>query len=119
MADPTPTLGQIIEAVRSGQRPSYEDLRYAICALVALSVFDSQTLQRLAEAEKDGKRAFMATSAEWQWNEHFERRKRALDKAPKAYVGWDNDPDNPAFLARRAQAVRLVEKIIAKGARAL
>ena len=112
------TLGQIIESVRSGERPEYEDLRYAICALVALSVFDSGALQRLATAEKEGKRPFLVTSAEWQWNEHFERRKRALDKPPKEYIGWDNDPDNPAFLARRAQAVRLVEKIIARGAKA-
>lgn len=114
MAEPDASLslGQIIEAVRSGERPGYEDLRYAICALVALSVFDSQALQRLSEAEKEGKRAFMVSSAEWQWNEHFERRKRALDKAPKAYVGWNNDPDNPEFLERRAQSVRLVEKLL-------
>ncbi|MNX62799.1 hypothetical protein D3C86_937760 [compost metagenome] len=113
MAEPdvSLSLSQIVEAVRSGQRPSYEDLRYAICALVALSVFDSQALQRLAEAEKEGKRAFMTSSADWQWREHFDRRKRALDQPPKAYVGWGNDPDNPEFLERRAQAVRLVEKL--------
>lgn len=106
------TLGQIVEEVRSGNRPDYEDLRYAICALVALSVFDSQAMQRLAEAEKEGKRAFMVNSADWQWREHFDRRKRALDQPPKAYVGWNNDPDNPKFLERRAQAVRLVERLI-------
>lgn len=116
MADPKLTLGQIIEAVRSGQRPSYEDLRYAICAIVALCVFDSQALQRLAEAEKDGKHAFMAASAEWQWNEHFERRKRALNKVPKEYVGWANDPENPEFLERRGQAVRLFEKLMRRRA---
>lgn len=110
-ADSGKTLGQVIEAVRSGERPGYEDLRYAICALVALAVFDSQALQRLAEAEKEGKRAFMTSSAEWQWNEHFERRKRALDKIPKEYVGWNNDPENPEFRERRAQAARLVEKL--------
>lgn len=112
------TLGEIVEAVRSGERPDYEDLRYAICALVALSVFDSQALQRLADAERQGKRPFMVSSAEWQWHEHFERRKRALDKAPKEYVGWNNDPENPAYLQRRAQAVRLVEKVLKQKAKA-
>lgn len=112
------SLGQIVEAVRSGERPNYEDLRYAICALVALSIFDSQALQRLAETEKEGKRPFLVSSAEWQWHEHYERRRRALDKAPKDYVGWNNDPDNPAFRERRAQAARLVEKVLRQKAKA-
>lgn len=110
-------LGEIIEAVRSGERPDYEDLRYAICALEALTVFDSQALMRLAEAEQEGKRAFLVTSAAWQWGEHFERRKRALARPPKDYVGWNNDPDNPAFLERRQQAQRLVGKLMQRNAR--
>jgi hypothetical protein len=106
------TLDEIIDAVRDGERPEYDDLRYAICALSALSVFDRQAFMKLAEAEREGKKPFLTTSAQWQWEEHFGRRKRAGEKAPKEYVGWNNDPDNPEFLARRKVAIKIMAKVI-------
>lgn len=103
-------LGQIIEAVRDGERPDYEDLRYAICAMSALLTFDRNAFMRLAEAETDGKKPFLVTSAQWQWEEHFRRVQSAMAKPPKEYVGWNNDPDNPAFLSRRAAVKRVVSQ---------
>lgn len=44
------TLNEIVTAVRDGERPDYEELRYAICALDALGVFNRNALMRLAEA---------------------------------------------------------------------
>lgn len=110
----TKTLREIIEAVRDGERPEYDDLRYAICAMSALSIFDRQAFMKLAEAERESKKPFMVTSAQWQWEEHFNRTKRAMAKAPKEYVGWNNDPDNPEFLERRKHATRLMDRIISK-----
>lgn len=108
--DKKASLFEIIEAVRDGERPDYEDLRYAICALEALTVFDQQALMKLARAERDGKTPFMNTSAIWQWTKHFERNQRAMSKHPKDWVGWNNDPDNIEFLERRQQAKKLLAK---------
>lgn len=112
------TLSEIVNAVRDGERPDYEDLRYAICALEALQVFDTQALMKLAEAERGGEKPFMTTSARWQWEEHFNRQKRARAKPPKEYVGWNNDPENPEFLARRATANKFMAKVFEKAANA-
>jgi hypothetical protein len=103
-------LGQIITAVRDGQRPSYEDLRYAICAMDALATFNRSAFMKLAEAEKEGKKPLLVYSAQWQFEESFRRAQRAMEKPPKEYVGWDNDPDNPEFLARRKKAMQLFER---------
>lgn len=112
-------LGDIIEAVRNGQRPGYEDLRYAICAMDALMTFDRMALTKLTAAElaaidAGGKKPFMVNSAQWQLGERQGRVSRAMQKPPKEYVGWNNDPDNPEFLKRRQQSIKLVERIVAK-----
>jgi hypothetical protein len=104
------TLHEIIDTVRDGERPDYEDLRYAICALDALITFDRMAFMKLAKAESAGKKPFMTTSAQWQWEEHFGRHKRAGAKPPKEYVGWNNDPDNPEFLERRKLATKIMTK---------
>jgi len=106
-------LSQIIEAVRNGERPDYEDLRYAICAMEALATFDSMALRKLAEAESEGKKPFMVWSAIWQMEESFRRHKTAGSKPPKEYVGWNNDPDNPEFRQRRAATLRLFNNLAA------
>lgn len=108
------TLNEIITAVRDGEHPDYDDLRYTICAMDALATFDSMALRKLAEAELNGKAPFMTTSARWQYEEHFGRHKRAGNKPPKEYVGWNNDPDNPAFLARRATAIKVMTNIASR-----
>lgn len=108
------TLAEIIESVRDGGRPDYDDLRYAICAMEAIATFDRMAFMRLAEAEKAGKKPFMTTSAQWQFEESFNRAKRAMDKPPKQYVGWNNDPDNPEFLARRKKSQRIIKAIVDK-----
>lgn len=110
------TLGEIIEACRSGEKPSVDELRYAVCAMDALMTFDRQALWKLAEAEQEGKKPFMVYSGVWQRDENFGRVKRALEKTPKEYVGWNNDPDNPEFQERRGKSVRMMESMI-KGAR--
>lgn len=110
----TKTLAEIIDAVRDGQRPDYEDLRYAICAMEALATFDSQSLLRLAAGEMDGKKPFLVTSPKWQFQESMDRRRRALMKPPKEWVGWSNDPDNPEFLARRKASQAMFKKLAKK-----
>lgn len=112
------TLSEIVDAVRDGERPDYEDLRYAICAMDALTTFDRMAFMKLAEAEREGKKPFLTSSAQWQWEEHFSRQKRAGEKPPKEYVGWNNDPDNPEFLKRRAVANKVMAKVYEKAGNA-
>lgn len=102
------TLFQIISAVRDGERPDYDDLRYAICAMEALSTFDGMAFRRLAKAER-GERP--GVSADREWQEHFRRHKQAGEKPPKEYVGWNNDPDNPEFLKRRGISKRVMDAL--------
>lgn len=104
------TLSEIVNAVRDGERPDYEDLRYAICALDALAVFNRNAFMKLAKAEQEGHKPFLTSSAVWQWEEHCRREQTALGKAPKEYVGWNNDPENPEFLARRKKAQQFMAK---------
>lgn len=106
------TLNEIVNAVRDGERPDYEDLRYAICAMEALSTFDRMAFMKLADAEKSGKKPFMTSSAQWQFEESFSRHKRAGEKPPKEWVGWNNDPDNPEFLKRRAMASKIMNTVM-------
>lgn len=108
------TLGEIIESVRDGGKPDYEDLRYAICAMEALATFDRMALMRLADAEKNSQKPVLTRSAQWQWEESFNRAKRAMDKPPKEYVGWNNDPDNPEFLSRRKKSKRIASALVEK-----
>lgn len=107
------TLGEIVEAVRSGERPDYDDLRYAICAMEALSTFDQLAFMNLASSEREGKKPFMTSSAQWQWEEHFRRHKSAGETQPKKYIGWNNDPDNPDFQKRRAVSKRIMHSALA------
>lgn len=103
------TLAGIIGAVRDGERPDYEDLRYAICAMEALAVFNQNALMKLAQAETEGKKPFLTSSAVWQSNESFARASRAMNKPPKEYVGWNNDPTNasPTWRTRTRRARRI------------
>jgi len=96
--------------VKSGGRPEYDELRYAVCALDALTTFDQLALMKLANGQREGKKPVLVYSAEWQHSESFERMKRALAKTPKDYVGWNNDPDNPEYLDRRKASKKIADK---------
>jgi hypothetical protein len=109
------TLSQIIDLVKSGERPDYDELRYAVVALNALSNFDGMALMRLREAEEKAQRPFLTRSAVFQHNEHWTRWRAALAKSPKEYVGWNHDPDNPAAVRFYKQANTLIDRMGNKG----
>jgi len=111
------TLFQIIDAVKSGGRPEYDDLRYAVCALEGLSTFDHQALMALSEAETENKPRILSRSAAWQWEECFNRSKRAMAVPPKVWLGEDFDPDSPAYQQRRRIALKLLDVVAAKASK--
>jgi hypothetical protein len=104
------TLGETIDAVLDGERPDYEELRYAVVALNALSSFNKKVIMNLAEAEREGHNRTLRFSAEFQHREMFERHKRALNSPASKWIGWDHDPDNPDYHARRASLKKLADK---------
>ncbi len=89
------TLSSIIEHVQNGDKPEYEELLYAVCALNSLISFDNAALVNLAHGEPHDSRAVRA------FEDHFNRNKVAFEQSPKTFIGWDNDPANPDFLIRR------------------
>lgn len=103
-------LGDIITDVRDGKECTHEELRYAVCALCALATFSDKAIRDLARREPDSARS-KAGSAWQAYSENFYRNQRAMEKDPKEWIGWDNDPDNPEFLARRKSAIALLDKI--------
>ena len=108
-------LGEIIEAAKSGERPEYDELRLAVCAMDALMTFDRMAIWKLAEGEAEGKKPFMVWSAVFQRQENFDRVKRAMAKTPREYLGPNNDPDSPAVQARRQASIALFDKLLPRG----
>lgn len=106
-------LSDVIQHVMDGGKPEYDELRYSLLAMSSLSVFNRQAFMKLAEAEKLGKKPFMTSSANWQFEEHYRREQAALSKSPKECVGWNNDPENPEFLKRRKISQKIMSKIAA------
>lgn len=107
-------LVDIIESIKHGEKPEYDELLYSVLALSALLFFESRAIQDLAKAKKENKNAILCYDSEWQWNDSFRRRKAALNTPPKKYVGWDNDPKNPEYIKRVKQSERIYEKIMDK-----
>jgi len=105
------TLHEIIEAVKSNQDATVEEMTYAICAMSALSAFDTKSLMNWNKAEKEGRKPFMIYSGEYNFKEHHRRWHEALNISPKKYVGWENDPANPNYQEFRKFALRLVDKV--------
>ncbi|MBD8601477.1 hypothetical protein IFT80_02350 [Pseudomonas sp. CFBP 8771] len=108
------TLGEIIEAARSGERPDYDGLRLAVCAMDMLMTFDRQAIWKLAEAESEGKKPFMVWSGLWQRDENFNRVKRAMAKDPRSYLGLSYDPDSPEVQDRRRKSIALMDRALSR-----
>lgn len=101
------TLYEIIEAVKQNEPVDPEAVRYALLAMDSLHTFTKTDLRKLAmHPDKAHRRVQRMAEAD------FNRVKRAIDKDPKEWLGWDNDPENPEYRQRQAAAVELVQKLI-------
>lgn len=99
------TLSQIIDAAKGAQPATEEELRYALCAMDSLATFDGMDLMHLGSREKEGK----PLGAWMYYEESFNRRKRALAKSPKDWLGFGYDPLNPEYQQRRGTANRIFD----------
>lgn len=107
-------LGDIIDEAMDGEKPDYDDLRYAVCAMSSLMTFYRMSLSNLVKAERENKKKILSYSAVFQYEEMFNTIKKAFSKSPKEWLGADNDPDSLQVQERRKSHLKIVEKIIAK-----
>lgn len=102
------TLSEIIEAVKDGEKPDYEDLRYGLLALASLHYFLFHDMLKVYEKSTDD----TPFGLKWLAEESFNRSKRVMGFVPKQYIGDTHDSDNPAYQKERQSMRRLADKII-------
>jgi hypothetical protein len=105
------TLLEILESAKDGCRPSHEECYWAMLALDGLLHFDAHALHRLAHEPGS-----LFNTPTVQSTESFHRHKRAFATNPKQYVGWENSPSNPAYLARRRAFQQLAKRVLGEEA---
>jgi hypothetical protein len=103
------SLYEIIENIKNGEKPDYEDLYWAVLALNSLLHFEKESIRSLAEGKILGKKMFFTYDPEYQERESFNRRKKAFAKSPKEWVGWNNDPSNPDYQESRKMFLKMAE----------
>lgn len=101
------TLSEIIEAVKDGKKPDYEDLRFGLLALSHLHTFDVQDMLEVFE-KTSGQNPVLHLRAE----ESFNRSKRAMAVPPKVYLGNNWNPDNPEYQKQRRLMSKVVDKLL-------
>jgi len=100
------TLFEIIEAVKDGERPEYDELRYALLVtdfmLTDIGQFVLMDLYGKGKLEGWDKKKYEIKE---------ELRQKALNTDPKTYVG-NFDPDAPGRQKERAMHKRIFDKLL-------
>lgn len=98
-------LVDIIEACKLNEKPSVDELRYAVIALASL---DNLAMGVLMDSYRDDTRPLGKTRIE----DIYKAHNTALNKSPKEWLGWGNDPENPEYQRFHAMGVKLLEKAL-------
>ena len=101
-------LLEIIEEVKDGGRPDYDELRYALLAYQAMFFFDHKNLLEELTREKPRQRFIKKMMAD----NSFNMLKNALNKSPKEWLGPNHDPDNQGCQEFRKSANKLFDKVV-------
>jgi hypothetical protein len=102
-------LADIVEACKTNQPVDNEELKYAL--LVYVSMFNIEHAQFQKELSGKGT---IECLRQIRLESSFKMYHTALNKSPKEYLGWDNDPANPAYQKFHAAGSKLIDKIIKK-----
>lgn len=87
------TLSAIVEEVKSGGKPDYEELRYSLLAYVSMFNIEHRQLREELMRDKPLPQFLRAMKVDNSFNMY----KGALNRDPKEWLGWQNDPDNPEY----------------------
>jgi hypothetical protein len=99
-------LAEIIEDVKSGKEVSTEELKYSLLVYEFMFSMDHRNLRESLISEKVNPLVNKLRA-----DNSFNMLKNALNKSPKEYLGWNNDPDNPEYQKRRKIGLKIIDKI--------
>ena len=103
------TLLEIIESVKDGERPEYDELRYALLVFDHL-LGDISQFVLMDLYGKDKLQGWDKKKYEMQ----YKHKQKALNSDPKVYIG-SFDPDLPERQKERAIHKKIGEKFLGKG----
>jgi len=101
-------LADIIEDCKTNGRPEYDELRYSLLVMTGVLNMVNSELRKLyveGEMPKEFIRKLKLDGICLMYG-------KALNKQPKEYLGWDNDPENPDYQKFHALGSKLVEKAL-------
>jgi hypothetical protein len=101
-------LADIVEDCKCNKRPDYEELRYALLVYSFMLNMDHRNLIECLTSEKETPLFIKKLKAENSQKMYHD----ALNKSPKEYLGWNNDPENPEYQRFHAMGTKLVEKAL-------
>jgi hypothetical protein len=100
------TLAEIIEQVKDGGKPEYDELRYALLAMDFLNA----DLNLFVMMDLYGKDKLQGWDKK-RYEMKYEHRQKAFQQDPKIYVGGF-DPDSPGYQEERAIHKRIYDKFM-------
>lgn len=106
------TLYEIIDSAKAGEMPTHEECYWAMLVFHFLENMDNIDLVRLSSREHKSDKPVLGVT--WFAEESCRRVKTALEKDPKEFIGWNNDPANPEVQERRKRALKIFNKISKK-----
>lgn len=96
-------LLDLIEDCKANKEVDAEDLRYAVIALTTVINMSSNKLMRFYKQD-------MKPIDKILLENHFAAWTNALNKSPKDWLGWNNDPKNPEYQRFHAIGTKLADK---------
>lgn len=102
------TLNEIVEMCKGNERLDYDELRYALLVYVSMMNRDHRKLRDTLLAKESRPEFIRKIEAENSFNMY----KTALNKSPKEYLGWNNDPENPEYQKFHKMGSKLVDRLI-------
>lgn len=102
------TLSEIIEATKDGQKPEYDELRYALLVMDFLFIDISQFVMM----DLYGKDKLQGWDKK-KYEMKYEHKRKALNSDPKKFIG-SFDPDLPGRQEERETHKRIFDNIMKK-----
>ncbi|MDF2841673.1 MAG: hypothetical protein K0R00_99 [Herbinix sp.] len=99
------TYGDIIQSLKAGEKPAYEEIRLAALMGSNLLFFANNDIKRLA-----GEPSKIFTK-EWYLSESYTRYHKALNTTPFKWLGNDH-PDNPQYRERFNLSNKILDKVL-------
>ena len=102
-------LLDIIEDCKTNGRPDYEELRYSLLVMTGvLNMVDGELTRLYVEGKMPSEFIRKMKLDGGICNMYH----NALNKPPKEYLGWNNDPENPDYQKFHAIGSKLVDKAL-------